>query len=127
MNEFLLLAIGVSDSLVLAQMLNPGVKLERFEKTAFLRQILEDLPLESSIPPPLASQSFKRLQKGTAIVRPDLILHGHQHWPAIGIDIARQDRSRPVHGRREVKRRAGLELPRHSRGTAIKAPRPARI
>jgi hypothetical protein len=45
-NEFLLLAIGVSDQLMLAQMLNPGVKFERFEKTAFLRQTLEDLPLE---------------------------------------------------------------------------------
>ncbi len=55
MNELLLLAVGVSDPLVLAQMLNPGLKFERFEKTAFLRQILEDLPLESSVPPPLAS------------------------------------------------------------------------
>ena len=36
MNELLLLAICVSDPLVLAQMLNPGVKFEGFEKTAFL-------------------------------------------------------------------------------------------
>src|SRR5712691_5741335 len=115
-NELLLLAIGVSDPLVLAQMLNPGVKFERFEKTAFLRQILEDLPLESSVPPPLASQSFKRLQKGTAIVRPDLIFHGHQHWPSIGIDVAGKDRSRPVHGWREVESRAGLELPAPQQG-----------
>jgi hypothetical protein len=68
MNELLLLAIGVSDPLVLAQMLDPGVKFERFEKTAGLRHILEDLPLESSVPLTLASESFKRLQKGTAIV-----------------------------------------------------------
>jgi hypothetical protein len=52
------------------------------------------LPLESSVSPPLTSQSLKRLQKGTAIFRSDLIFHGHQHWPSIGIDIAGKDRSR---------------------------------
>jgi hypothetical protein len=37
MNKLLLLAVGVGDPLVLAQMLNPGVQFKRFQKTACLR------------------------------------------------------------------------------------------
>jgi hypothetical protein len=92
-------------------MLQPGVQLERFDEAAFLRQVLEELPLEGSIPPPFASQSFQCVQKRAAIRRPNLILHGDQHWPLSRVEIARQSRGWPVHGWREVEGGGGLELP----------------
>ncbi len=55
-----------------------------------MRQVFKDLPFERSVPGPLAPQFFKGLQKPVPIVPPDLIFHGHQHWPSIGLDVRYQ-------------------------------------
>jgi hypothetical protein len=87
MNQFLLFAIGVRHSLVLAQMFNPRVKLERLQEPAFLRYILENFPFERSVPPPLPGQPLESREKRAAIYRPDPILDGHKHWSSVGVDV----------------------------------------
>jgi hypothetical protein len=54
------------------------------------------------VPAPPTLQFFQGLQKPVPIVPSDLIFHGHQHWPSIGLDVRYQHGSGPVHGRREV-------------------------
>jgi hypothetical protein len=80
MNELLLLAIGVSDPLVLAQMLNPGASLNVSRK----RPSCDRSSKTSHSKAPSRRRSLLSLsrasRKGTAIAGFDLIFDGHQHW-----------------------------------------------
>jgi hypothetical protein len=127
MNQFLLFAIGVRHSLVLAQMFNPRVKLESLKEPALSRYILENFPFERSVPPPLPGQPLESREKRAAIYRPDPILDGHSTGPpSASTSLVRTGTGQCMEG---VRSRCApvWSFQRHSSGTAINAPMLARM
>src|SRR5580704_17738351 len=103
--------IRIRYALVLPEVLEPGRDHEGLQETSFLGCILEDVPGEGAVPPSLLAQIPDRGQESVTFLGIDAVFDGDQNRPAIRLRIDRQDRRRPMHGRREIDARTRLKLP----------------
>ena len=63
---------------------------------------------KGAITPALARQLRHRCEKCRAINRGDDVFDGHQHRPSVGLNVVREQRSGPMHRRREIETGGGL-------------------
>src|SRR5439155_4517855 len=110
------------DALVVAQVVQPRIAQERLDESPLLRSVFIHLPTIRAVAAALAAEVFERVQKGLALLRIDVIPDRHEHRPTIGIEVAAGHCGRPMHCRRQVQVRAGLELPAPLRPGGDRAP-----
>ena len=108
---FLQQTVGLGDALVLAQMLHPAFDQKSLENATLLRGIFEHAPGISAVAAPLMLEARQRFEKRFAVGGVDAIFDGDQHRTAIVFDRLRGQRCRPMHRRRQIQARAGLQFP----------------
>jgi hypothetical protein len=89
-------AIGIRDTFMLAQMLQPGVHKKGLHHPPFLGGVLEHPPCERTIASALLAKFFERREKLVALARIDPIFDGDQYWSAIVLYLVGDDRRRPA-------------------------------
>ncbi len=99
------------DTFMLPQMFEPRFHEECFQEPPFLGGVLENAPLVCAVAAALMRESFKRGQEFFAISGIDSVFNNHQDRPLFVLDFIRDERRRPVQGRREVHLRTGLQFP----------------
>jgi len=102
--------VGLGDPLVLAQVLEPGFHEERFQDASFLGSVLKNSPRIGTVTAALLAELFDCREKRLAVMRIDAVFDGNKHRAAIALDVVGQHRRRPMHRRRQVDYRAGLQL-----------------
>src|SRR5262249_39831127 len=94
-------AVRFGDAFMLAQMLEPGRKVKGFDEAELgTRRVFVDAPIVSTVAPSLPAQSVDRLKKSGTVLWPYRILDRYHHRAAVRRNIMRQNRRRPMHGRR---------------------------
>src|SRR5258708_12705546 len=63
-HDILQFTVGVADTFMLTQVLEPGVEQERLDEATFLRHFLEHAPVERAVAPSLAAHLTKTPHKG---------------------------------------------------------------
>ena len=94
--------IRIGHAMVLPEMLKPGRDHEGLEEASLFGGILEDVPSICAIPPALLTQMPDGDEERITLLGGDAVLDRYQYRTAIAIGVDRQDRRRPMHGRREV-------------------------
>jgi len=110
-NHILEHAVGIDNPFVLAKMFETGLDKERLKHATFDRGVLKYPPGVSAIAPALPAQLIKGSQKCISLYRVDLILDGDQHGSAIVLDLAGDDRCRPMHGGCQIETAGHVKLP----------------
>ena len=112
-DDILQFTVGVADTFMLTQMLEPGVEQEHFDQATFLRHVLEYAPVERAGAASLVGQLGKGSQKSSPIGEANSIFDRYHDGTPVGIDFARNNWIRPMHRRREIERGRRLQLPAH--------------
>ena len=87
-HDILQFTVGVADTFMLTQVLEPGVEQERFDQATFLRRVLEHAPIERAVATSFVGQLGKGRQKGSPIGRVDSIFDCYHNRTPVGIDLA---------------------------------------
>ena len=103
-------AIGLGDALMLAQMLHPAFDEKGLDDAAPLRIFKHALGIGAVAAPPML-EARQRVEERFAVGRVDAIFDGDQHRAAIVFDRLRGQGRRPMHRRRQIQARAGLQFP----------------
>jgi hypothetical protein len=101
-HAFLDQAIGIRNSLVLAQMLRPGRDVESLDDASFVGGILEYAPAIGTVAASFISELFNDLQELLPILRTNAVFDCDEDWPSVVIDRVGRERRRPMHGGRQV-------------------------
>ena len=112
--------IGIGHPFMLAQMFQPRFDKECFEKSSLLCGVLEYTPGISAIAAAFMFQLVHGGEEYLAILRLYSIFDGHENRSLIIFDLVADDWRGPVHGRREIKPAAGLQLPAPRQGNCDK-------
>ena len=102
LHAFLDQAIGICNSLVLAQMLRPRRDEKSLDDASFLGGILEHAPAIGAVTAPFMSELLNGLQEQWAILRTNAVFDCDEDWPSVLVDRVGREGRRPMHGRREV-------------------------
>ena len=101
-HAFLDQAIGICNSLVLAQMLCPRRNEESLDDASFVGRILEYVPAIGAVAAPFVSELFNDLQELLPILQTNTVFDCNEDWPSVVFDGAGHERRRPMHGGRQV-------------------------
>src|ERR1700719_720218 len=96
---------------MLAQVLEPGFHEKGLDHASLLGGILEYTPGIGAIAPALVTKLFECAKERFPVARINPVFDRDQHRSPIVLDLIGSDRCRPMHGWRQVDRRAGLPLP----------------
>src|SRR6202034_72142 len=95
-------AIGLGDTLVLAQMLEPGVGAKGFDVTPVVRGIFEHAPIVGAVPAAVPRTGGERTQERLAVLRIDVVFDHYQNRTTVRLHGVRRDRRRPMQGGRKI-------------------------
>src|SRR5580658_5236285 len=110
-HRFLHYPVGVGDALMLAEMLHPRIHKEGFDDAAFIGGVLINAPAIGAVAAALVAELFNGSEERFAVLWTDAVFDGDQHRTTVLLDVLRDNRRGPMHRRRQVEARAGLQLP----------------
>jgi len=103
--------VGIGHALMLSHVLEPGIDIECLDEGSRQRGVLIYAPIIGAVAPSLARELRHRREKCRAIDRGDGVFDGDQHRTSVGLDVAREQGSGPMHRRRKIETGGGLKPP----------------